>query len=923
MKKKIVQKIMAAVISIATISSTPGLTSAVKTSTTPWTENGKKGNGRRKNPGKIKGRRKNKKTARAPRKSKEERDIEKLKKIFEKLRKQKKKDENNVQLNQNNITDNENIQNEIKMAEEENIQNEIQMTEEENMLTTIETLESCCQDVGARRNVANSIFALTLRGFFKNKSKEEILRAIGILKLCVEDDSSKLTAAEIIDQLAYCGYFIGWTTEEILKIFEVLTKCAQQQAALKIVWNAVYYIDVNVCFRNWNGKDFKELLNSPSKFSQNHNATQFITNAILNVIPTVNVRNKKPANVPQKVDNVGADQNANMQKNETVPQKVDNVGADQNANMQKNETVSQKVDDSIDFDKNLGKDIDIVKYILELSKKNKLYSIRKHQNEISERIFKYLQDKDFKRQIEIITELAKNKCFEYWRKTVLMKIFGMLEKYAKNDYLKLEVSKAVLELNKIEFRSVQRATKNEICEKLLDILLACYENSCDKRNILSSLADLIGGPCRYYGGAGLTQNHQAKILNLLKAGMGDQNSKKSAAHAFAVICDKKVYKRFDKEFLEELSKIKDDVFKFIKITTANSDDFDKKDFAFILKVMIKNNFLNQEEIIQAIGVLEKCSENNSAKGYILNAIEYLSNIQGPWRSSREIAFSILKKYIINEQNPVAVLGLVLSLAKSGVFKNATKEEILKILDVLERCDLKTEHCKFLVSEIIVHLIDERFFEIFSSEKLPNVKEALFKFSSDHKNLLTYLPQIINTSEMKQYSKQEIVTKITPLLSICLKQGCNKTQIATVALKLVQNYFDKNTAKKQIIDLLEILTQCREYSWTRRYIIQAFSALLEGGYLKGLSKQEGLSNLTDTLQCRLPNSEIKNDVLSLVINLAVGGYLEEYSQDELEKVFRVFKNASDMDILKVIQSLKSISKENIEKLMDYIKKAKNS
>lgn len=74
-----------------------------------------------------------------------------------------------------------------------------------------------------------------------------------------------------------------------------------------------------------------------------------------------------------------------------------------------------------------------------------------------------------------------------------MKIFIMLERYAKNDYLKLEVSKAVLELNQIVFFSVQRGTENEICEKLLDILLACDQNSCDKRNILSSLADLIGG----------------------------------------------------------------------------------------------------------------------------------------------------------------------------------------------------------------------------------------------------------------------------------------------------------------------------------------------------------------------------------------------------------------------------------------------
>ena len=72
------------------------------------------------------------------------------------------------------------------------IQNESEIAEEEeNMLTTIEILENCCQDVGARKNVANSIFALTMRGSFKDKSKEEILRAIGMLKLCIKDDSSK------------------------------------------------------------------------------------------------------------------------------------------------------------------------------------------------------------------------------------------------------------------------------------------------------------------------------------------------------------------------------------------------------------------------------------------------------------------------------------------------------------------------------------------------------------------------------------------------------------------------------------------------------------------------------------------------------------------------------------------------------------
>ena len=53
MKKKIVQKIMAAVISIATISSTPGLTGAVKTTTTPWAENKKRGTEGRKIQGKL------------------------------------------------------------------------------------------------------------------------------------------------------------------------------------------------------------------------------------------------------------------------------------------------------------------------------------------------------------------------------------------------------------------------------------------------------------------------------------------------------------------------------------------------------------------------------------------------------------------------------------------------------------------------------------------------------------------------------------------------------------------------------------------------------------------------------------------------------------------------------------------------------
>ena len=190
-------------------------------------------------------------------------------------------------------------------------------------------------------------------------------------------------------------------------------------------------------------------------------------------------------------------------------------------------------------------------------------------------------------------------------------------------------------------------------------------------------------------------------------------------------------------------------------------------------------------------------------------------------------------------------------------------------------------------------------------------------------MVAYLKQIIKTSEMNQYPKQEIVTKITLLLSICLKQGCSKTQIAIVALRLIQNYLDQNIDKKQIIDLSEILTQCKEYSWARKHIIQAFSALLEGGHLRGLSKQEGLSSLTDTVQCCLPNSEIKNDIFYLVMHLAAGGYLAEYSQDELEKIFSVFKNASDVEIFTIVQSLKSISKENIERLMDYIKKAKNS
>ncbi len=100
-------------------------------------------------------------------------------------------------------------------------------------------------------------------------------------------------------------------------------------------------------------------------------------------------------------------------------------------------------------------------------------------------------------------------------------------------------------------------------------------------------------------------------------------------------------------------------------------------------------------------------------------------------------------------------------------------------------------------------------------------------------------------------------------------------------------------------------------------------MIERGYLRDLSKQEGLSSLTDTLQFYSLDSKIKNDVFPLFIKLIVGGYLEEYSQDELEKVFSVFKNASYLDILKITQSLKSVSKENIDKLMDYIKKAKNS
>ena len=903
---------LAIVVAIASISTTPGLVSAVKKSTNKTEKQKvlKKGRGRKK-----------KRKAHGSEIGKKETDDE------------------NFEIEDKSCTIEDLIEyekvNDLKKGHHIFTRSQAKKSESEmdleNIVSTMDILTKCAEDENAFENVSKAILASTKTGFFKDRPKEELLKAIDALKMCVGNDLAKERAVSSIEILTNGGCFEGWDKDEILSILEVLTRCAERGDLAPRITKVVRLLDETLEFKSFGNAAFREFLQSPMRFSKNQEAANVVAMAVALSLPTIGVRSKKLRNMPKEVDNKTVVDDAKNDKMKADDVKDDDEDVIMKDSDKKEEVAFKKADDE-----------KIVAHILDLQKNGEFEKMQRNEIQtIAQSLERCLRSKEKtdEQRVQIIIDLAKEKCFKHWTLLQLNLICEILKKCVdENDDLKQMVVDAVSELGKGQFVNVNF---NETFKTLLNILLT----NCEQHDTNINLSNMINFIKANYininaygkGKLILDGKQIEKVIELIQKGLRAQNSKKSASYLFAqfaLFLDKDLFNINSKSLgrnasrEQKLSQIKSDIFSFIKTETASSKNFDKESVAFIIEAMICKLSLTSEEIATVMEILEKYFEDSSLRERAWDLVFSLKACQSLTKELFLKIFSMWEKY-----------------DKVSELEN-NFQDIKKFLEPDKRNSLNDEDVKMLV-----RFLSKIFKRPFMSDKPWSILPVQYV------DVFNTIFELCKTRQMYDLFKVELLETFELLKNFVSVRGTKRLIVGLVGLPIsdLLKGSDRsdvlaNWKKEEIEKMLEMLKLCRsnlrrssspadlyedidKFSKTiRDYIAKVenlsaqkntsegyrpifavskfpLSKKINDAKPNGNSKDEIITKTLESLLGRLKQGNADVNILNSALKLFEDCYDQNTPKEKIADLLEIFKQClqipgSDKCILDVISKLLS-------------------
>ena len=897
---------LAVVVAIASISTTPGLVSAGKKCTNQIEEQKDSKRGRRKK------RKRMKKSASGIDKKKTEDIYSEIKNDLlpmEDLGGLKKFD--NLKKDRNIFT-----RSRAKKIDSSSDQSGSEM-DLKNIVSTMDILLKCAKDTKAVENVSNSILSLAENGFFKSKPKEELLKAINALKICVDNDLAKEKAVCAVEILINGGYFAGWNKDEILSILEVLTKCAERGDLAPKITQVVRLLDETLNLLSFGNAAVREFIQSPMRFSKKREAANVVTTAVAISLPTISVRNKKLSNMPREVDNNNVIENANY--NGDV--KMEDGDKNDDANIVMKDAKNDDDDKKTKAAPKKYYNVTIVARILGLQKSGEFKEMsRKQIWTIAKSFMTFLNSeaKTARQKVEAIIKLAKEKCFEQWESKQLERICGALIKFADEDAnLKPMVVDAVLKLG--EKGQFVHSSAEKIFEILLDVLL----KSCEKYDVKSALSSIIDfieiRKGRINSNKKVLNGEQIKkVLELIKKGLSNQDSKESASYLFACFLGKRLFRIKSVEFeegvlrvkgddelsdsLKEFLQIKNEVFSFIKTKATSSADFDKKNFVFIIETMIDQGVLSDEEIGTAIEILEKCFEDESARESAWRTVrslfchKFLSKeaffkIVSIWEKYNEF---LLPKFDTDEYR-FEIFYEIERFLESDKYYSLNDEDIIRIVKYLSKifkrsCRRNLKEGIYIYEYIYVfHTIfklcnNKQMYDLFKVEFLETL-EFLKGYSSvkGFKNIvleLVKLPSLAQRDILAEWKKEEL-EKMLDMLKMC-KEGVPSDRLQESLYLNIDTF--SQVISNYIAKAENLTTANKPFAERHKFIFTTSNVPLT----QKINKDEIITKTLESLSKRLKQGNADANILDSALKLFKDHYDKNTSKEKIVDLLEIFR-----------------------------------
>ena len=227
MKTKIIQKILAIMVSTATIISTPGLASAAKP------KNSMLG----------------KKTSRPSNSKNNKNDKNNNENKNDLANKNNNNDEQKIPNIQPENNLNSNIQlpytetekkDFFNIIENINAKNSLNPTSEEEIMKIINLFKKFVINNNTHANIANAIFKMAVGGNLKNLSKDNVLQITSLLCICSKSENARKFVAATIFELNNYDLFNKYSEKEICDLIYILNECSNSENAGVYVANSIF-----------------------------------------------------------------------------------------------------------------------------------------------------------------------------------------------------------------------------------------------------------------------------------------------------------------------------------------------------------------------------------------------------------------------------------------------------------------------------------------------------------------------------------------------------------------------------------------------------------------------------------------------------------------------------------------------------------
>ena len=770
---------------------------------------------------------------------------------------------------------------------------------EEEISVVLETLDKCAEVKEIKNNVLNSIINEILNDIFKNSQKDNFIKILNILDKCGDDENSKANISKIIFLLFEKGVFKENFQDQIIKILDILTGCLDCGQAREEIIFYVSKLLRKVFLSNYKSEEFGKILQILNKCADDDGLKGKISQMI-NYLSENSLKNMQKEEIHQMLDIISKCANSD----ETKSQVVQNLSIFLSCCRQLNKLGKEEIikifhildDYCYDY---CYKDqlITLVKW---LTARSALTDFSRDETMLILNVFnKNLKYENVRKEFpsSLFILILKN-CCKNCSKEDVDTLLNLLRQCCTDDVQKLYVDVADNLLNNRDFSTIH----SEENKKLIIDMIEKYASDKDLNG--KFILDLIKCLSVSYYINNYSEEDLIKIICILDK-FADNNYIQSAATKITV--ELIAYYRC-KNCPKEKFKFPIDILcKYADKNLSQANEGIVYGVLNIIVYYIKIGCFN-EEFQPLLEILDKYAKNNSNNDEVAKMLSncIVNDFQKYCSKENMLKiFDLLYKCIDKNTAKKSVLVAAASLIYTGYFAGDQKG-MLKAINLWNACFADNDDIKFKTFKNIFWLTTVHRFKFCSEAVSEALVDMLNKYIFDTKMakyILCDLAKLAKEDGLVNYPKEK-VSKIINMMSILIEnsklpqseltEDDVAQKVLDITLFLLNNGFLKEFPMEQI---RYMLSKCCSSDSTKKYLVVANYFLTNSSKLTTLELIEILNKCLD--------EDDKNFSVSyIILNIINFNQFKSFSEEELKALINILNRCNNKPSMQieVVQSV---------------------